>query len=347
MSKLDVLVMFDVNAALPPESDFNEDFASPEKHFETEGDVTRTLRELGHTVRTHPVFDDLGALVNRLTHSRPDLVFNLTECFHFRREHEPHLAGVLEMLRIPHTGVGAAGLSLCRDKALAKKILTYPHIKTPKFLLSPKARPLKHFGQLKFPVFVKPLDTESSQGIAQAALAPDASSALERVMFVHQSVGSDAMVEEYVDGRELYCGVIGDERLKTLPLIELFVGENPVGAEDAPPGAPRFFTYKAKWDEAYRKKWNIHSGAPQDLDPKLERRCAEVARKACRMLRVDGYARVDMRLTANGDVYVIEVNPNPGLAESDEFAKAAIRSGMTYADLISRIVDLGMSAKRS
>jgi D-alanine-D-alanine ligase len=347
VSRLDVLVMFDVNRALPPEADFTEDFASPDKAFETEGDVTRALKELGHTVRTHPVFDDLGALVNRLSSHRPDLVFNLSECFHFKREHEPHLAGVLEMLNIPHTGVGAVGLALCRDKALAKKILTYHHIKTPRFVLSPRARPLKRLGPLKYPVFVKPLDTESSQGIAQAALAPDAGSALDRVAFVHQSVGADALVEEYVDGRELYCGVIGDERLRTLPLIELLVGEAPVGAEDAPPGAPRFFTYKAKWDEAYRKKWNIGSGPPRDLDPKLERRCADVARKACRVLRVDGYARVDMRLTAAGEVYVIEVNPNPGLAEGDEFAKAALRAGMSYPELVAKLVDLALATRRA
>lgn len=342
--KLDVLVMFDSNQPLAPEYDFTEDFARADGAFETENDVCRALRELGHQVRTHPIFDDVGALVSRLTHQKPDLVFNLSECFNFNRAHEPHLAGLLEMLGVAHTGVGSEALTLCQDKALAKKILKYHHIKTPRFAQSSKARPLKGLSALRPPVFVKPVNTESSEGIAQAALAPDEKSALERIQFVHANIGSDALVEEYVDGREIYCGILGNERLEALPLVELLVGDQPVDAEDAPPGAPRFFTYKAKWDEAYRKKWNIRAGPPPDLDDALAKKVQDVARRACKVLRVRGYARVDMRLSQTGEVHVIEVNPNPGLAAGDEFAKAAARAGMDYPTLIDRILDLGLKA---
>lgn len=194
-------------------------------------------------------------------------------------------------------------------------------------------------------MFIKPVNTESSVGISQAALALDEKSALERVRFVHAHLGADALVEEYVDGREIYCGVIGGERLEALPLIELLVGDLPIDAEDAPPGAPRFFTYKAKWDEAYRKKWNIRAGPPPDLDPALAKKVQTVARRACRILRVRGYARVDLRVTQDGEVHVIEVNPNPGLASDDEFAQAALLGGTNYLTLIDRILDLGLRSR--
>jgi D-alanine-D-alanine ligase len=337
---LDVLVLFDVSRPVPPDHDFTEAFKDP--GFETEGNVCEALRALGHQVRTHPVHAELVPLVERLTQNPPQLVFNLCESFNLRREHEAHLVGVLEMLGLPYTGVGTVGLTLCHDKSLAKKVLTFHHARTPKFALSLRQRPLKALRPLRPPVFVKPLNTESSEGIALAALATDEKSALERVAFIHERLQADALVEEYIEGRELYCGVLGNERLRALPLVELLVGDGSVGAEDAAPGAPRFFTWKAKWDEAYRKKWNIRSGPPQELPAKLAHHCQEVARRACKVLRVKGYARVDMRLKPGGELYVIEVNPNPGLARGDEFAQAAARSGLSYEALIDKIVSLAM-----
>ncbi len=338
---LDVLLIVDVNRVLPPDHDyFANELSQP--GFKKEADVANALKTLGHGVRVFGLFDDLGALVAALKERPPDLVFNLCEAFRDRREYEPFVAGVLEMMGIPHTGVSATGLGVCKDKALAKKILSFHHIRTPRFVVSARRRPAKTLTGLRFPVFVKPLASESSEGIAQAALAVDDKSALERVTFVHQSIGSDALIEEYVDGRELYCGVLGKDRLTTLPLIELFVGDVPIGAEEAPAGGPRFFTYKAKWDESYRKKWSIRSGAPQTLDKALEERLLHTAKRACRALRLGGYARVDMRLTDAGEVFVIEVNPNPGIANDDEFAQAAERARMKYVTLIDRIVTLGL-----
>lgn len=343
--KLDVLMLFDLNEPTAPEYDFSEYFDEKGGSFHTEGDIFRTLKALGHQVRTHPLYDDIGSLVSRVSQQKPDLIFNLCESFRMDRSREPQVAALLELLEVNYTGVGSEALTLCQDKALAKKILTFHHIKTPRFAQSWRGRPIKSLGALRPPVFVKPVNTESSKGIALAALAQDEKSALERVQFVHTNVGADALVEEYVDGREIYCGIIGGDRLEALPLIELLVGDQPIDAEDAPPGAPRFFTYKAKWDEAYRKKWNIRAGPPPDLDAALTKKCQEVAKRACKMLRVRGYARVDLRLSQSGEVHVIEVNPNPGLAADDEFAQAAALAGMDYETLLDRILDLGLRSQ--
>ncbi|MDQ3262240.1 MAG: ATP-grasp domain-containing protein [Myxococcota bacterium] len=340
--KLRVLVLFDLTHPVPADYDFTEDLQT--EGLVTERDVVQALRELGHQPRLFGLYDDLGRLVSTLQQDPPDLVFNLSEAFRTDRRHEPHIAGLLELMKVPYTGTDPAALSLCKQKVLAKKILTYHHIKTPHFVLSPSRRPLKQIRNLRYPVFIKPSGTESSVGIAQAALAEDEKSALERVRFIHESVGSDALVEEYVDGRELYGGVLGNDRVVVLPLVELLVGDEPLGAEETPAGAPRFFTYKAKWDEAYRKKWKIGSGPARDLDPVVERRIRQSVRRAAKVLQVRGYGRVDLRLTDQGEVYIIEVNPNPGLAREDEFALAALRAGVAYPALIDRIVKLAEKA---
>jgi len=337
---LDVVVLFDLNQSVEPGYDFKEEMK--DESFETENDVTRTLKKLGHDAQPMSLFDeqDLETFLARVKKKRPELVFNLAEAFRTDRRHEAGIVALLEMLGLPFTGASASALAVCKDKALAKKILSYHRVKTPGFVVSPRARPLKRLKSLRFPVFVKPIDTEGSEGIAQAALAADEGAAIERVRFVHESLGTDALIEEFIDGRELYSGVLGNERLQSLPPIELLVGNQPVGAGSQPDGAPRFFTYKAKWDAAYRKKWNIRAGAPKDLDEDTATRIAETARKAYHALQVSGYARVDVRVTPSGEIWVIEVNPNPGLAAGDEFAKAAARGDISYESLIERIVQL-------
>ena len=333
-----VLVLFDLNHPVPLDYDYREDLK--DEAFVAQAQVLSALEELGHQAQPFTFCDELAPLVERLTREPPDVVFNLSEAFAQDARHESHVAGLLELTRIPYTGAGPTSLALCKNKALAKKILTYHHIKTPHFLVSLKQRPLKRFSSLRFPVFIKPTGTESSVGIAQAALADDEGSALQRVEFIHGSVGSDALIEEYVEGRELYGGVIGNERLEALPLNELLIGDAPLGADATPAGAPRFLTYKAKWDDAYRDKWKISSGAPRDLDDAVEKAIRERVRRACQALQITGYGRVDLRLTPNGEIHVIEVNPNPGLAQEDDFAQVAKRGGMTYPALIDRILKL-------
>ena len=341
MNAKKVLVLFDLNQRTAIDHDFKEEFK--QEAFETESDVSRALKKLGHEPRPLALFDTFAPLIEILEKDRPDVIFNLSEAYRTDRAHEPHLVGMLELLDIPYTGADPTALMLCKDKALAKKILTFHRIKTPSFTVSSRARPFKRLRHLKFPVFVKPLATEGSEGIAQAALCEDEKSAVERVKFLHDSLSTDVMVEEYIEGREIYASVIGNDRLQVLPLIELFVENKPLGHEDAADGAPRFFTYKAKWDAAYRKKWGIRSGPPKDLDEGIARKIAETARRVCHSLRIRGYGRVDLRLTAAGEIYVIEANPNPGLASSDEFAKAAARADIGYDSLVSRILQFAES----
>jgi D-alanine-D-alanine ligase len=341
-AKLKILVLFDLNQRVAAGYDWREDFKTD--GFETEADVCRALKRLGHDVEPLSLFDDIAPLLAAFAPKEgvapPDLVFNLSEAFRIERRHEPHMASLLELLGVPYTGADPTALAVCKDKALAKTILSYHHVKTPRFLVSPRNRPLKRLKPVSFPAFVKPIATEGSEGIAQAARVEDEKAALERVAFVHESVGSDALIEEFIEGRELYAGVLGNERLQSLPLVELFVGNAPIGDEAAPEGAPTFFTYRAKWDAAYRKKWGIRAGAPRDLPPAIEKRIGEIARRVYHSLRISGYGRVDLRLTPAGDIYVIEVNPNPGLAASDEFAKAAARGDLPYDVLIARILQL-------
>lgn len=346
-ARLNVLVLFDLNQRVDAGHDwFKEDFKT--EAFETENDVARALKRLGHNVVPMSIYDDLVPLLQRLAvenPERPDMVFNLTEAFHLDRRHEPHVVALLDLLRVPYTGADATALAVCKDKAMAKKILSYHKIRTPSFVVSPRARPLKRLEKLDFPAFVKPLATEGSEGIANAARVENEIAALERVRFIHESIGSDALVEEFIEGRELYAGVIGNDRLQSLPLVELLVANAPLDV--APEGAPKFFTYRAKWDAAYRKKWQIKAGPPKDLPPEVEKRIGEIARRVYHSLGVKGYGRVDLRLTPEGEIYVIEVNPNPGLAQSDEFAKAAARADIPYDSLIARIVQLGEDRARA
>ena len=331
-----VLVLFDLNQRVAPDYDWKEDFK--QGNFETESDVSKALKRLGHEPKLLSLFDTLEPLLETIEKDRPDVVFNLSETFRTDRSHEPHLVGLLELLRVPYTGADPTALTLCKDKALAKKILSFHRIRTPQFHVSARARPARRLTGLRFPVFVKPMSSEGSEGIAQAALCDDDRSALERVAFLHERMASDVLVEEYVEGREIYAGVLGRDRLQVLPLVELFVEGKPIGDDSAAESAPRFFTWKAKWDEAYRKKWRIRSGAPAPFANGIEKKIAEVARRASRVLRIRGYGRVDMRLTPAGEIYVIEVNPNPALAHDDEFAKAAARADIAYDQLIGRIL---------
>ena len=341
-ARLKILVVFDLNQRVEEGYDFfKEDFKT--EGFETENDVCRALKRLGHDVAPLSLFDDLTPLLAHFragVESPPDLIFNLSEAFRVDRRHEPHIAALLELLKVPYTGADSTALALCKDKALAKKILSYHHIKTPRFLVSPRSRPLKRLRHVGFPAFVKPLATEGSEGIAQAARVEDEKAALERAKFIHESVGTDALIEEFIEGRELYAAVVGNDRLQSLPPMELFVGNAPLGDADTPEGAPKFFTYRAKWDAAYRKKWGIRAAVPKDLPADIEKRLGEIARRVYHSLGVKGYGRVDLRVTPAGEIYVIEVNPNPGLAQSDEFAKAAARAEIPYDSLIARIVQL-------
>src|ERR1700674_2454194 len=289
-----ILVLFDV--ARPAESDEVFTVRSlKDEDKPTEADVLRCLQRLGHEVETLAVFDNVTTIVEKLKACAPDIVFNLTESFHHDRSHEPNIPALLELMKVRYTGAGPEGLLLCKDKALAKKVLAYHRVRLPRFVVSHQARPVRGLQRFKYPAFVKPVGEESSDGIAKASFVRTAEEAMERVRFIHQKFECDVLIEEYIDGRELYLSVLGNRRLTVFPPREIFF-------EQMPEDVPKFATYHAKWNEKYRDKWGIKNGPAKELPEGVEKHLAELARKVYRLLRIRGFGRIDVRLTPQGDV---------------------------------------------
>ncbi len=328
-----ILVLFDMHRPIGPDETFSVQSLRSEEEKPTEADVLACLRTLGHDVETLAVYDTVKAVFDKIDAFKPDVVFNLCETFFSDRANEPNIPALLELMKVPYTGAGPDALMLCKDKALAKKLLSFHHIRVARFLVSPRERPLKRLPRFAFPAFVKPIGEEASDGIALASLAKNEQEALDRVQFLHERFESDALVEEYVDGRELYLGVLGNKRLTVFPPRELFFEHE--STEDA----PRFATAKAKWDDAYRKKWKIRNGPAGPLAAGLERKLAELARRVYRILNIRGLGRIDIRISTQGEVVVIEANPNPSLAKEDDFAQAAAQVGIGYEALIQKILE--------
>jgi D-alanine-D-alanine ligase len=235
-------------------------------------------------------------------------------------------------MKVRYTGAGPEGLLLCKDKALAKKVLAYHRVRLPRFVVSHHARPVRGLQRFKYPAFIKPVGEESSDGIAKASFVRTAEEAMERVRYIHQKFECDVLIEEYIEGRELYLSVLGNRRLTVFPPREIFF-------EQVPEDVPKFATFHAKWNEKYRDKWGIKNGPAKELPPGVEEHLKQLARKVYRVLKIEGFGRVDVRLTPQGDVFVIEANPNPSLAQDEDFAQAALAGGMPYDALITEILN--------
>jgi D-alanine-D-alanine ligase len=338
-----ILVLFDVHRPIGPDETFSVRSLRTEEEKPTEADVLACLRKLGHDVETLAVYDAIKAVFDKVEAFKPDVVFNLCETFFSDRAHEPNVPALLELMKVPYTGAGPDALMLCKDKALAKKLLAFHRIRVARFVVSARERPLRRLGRFSYPAFVKPIGEEASDGIARASLARNEDEAIERARFLHERFESDALIEEYIDGRELYIGVLGNKRLTVFPPREIFFGQ-PAASGDAKEHAPaddgpRFATAKAKWDDSYRKKWKIRNGAAGPLPAGVERKLGELARRVYRILHIRGLGRIDARLTAEGEVVVIEANPNPSLAKEDDFAQAAAQVGIGYEALIQKILE--------
>jgi D-alanine-D-alanine ligase len=327
-----VLVLFDVARPGTAGETFSPRVLEEEEDKQTEADVLSCLEKLGHQVETLAVFDDVVSIVEKLKEFMPDVVFNLTESFHSNRAHEPNIPALLELMRARYTGAKPDGLILCKDKALAKKVLLYHRLRVPHFVISPESRPLKRLRRFVFPAFVKPVSEESSDGIAKASFAKSEEEALERARFIHEKFQCDALIEEYIEGRELYVSVMGNSKLTVFPPREIFF-------EQMPEDEPKFATFKAKWDDTYRKKWGIKNGPARELPPGLQDKLTRLARKVYRVLKIRGLGRIDVRLTAGGEIVIIEANPNPSLAREEDFAQSAAAAGVDYEQLIQKILD--------
>ena len=333
MRRLRALVV--VHASLVPPESLEGHSDKEIEEWRTEYDVTSSLRKLGHDVRCVGVLDSLTELRTAIADWEPDIVFNLLEEFDGIVTYDQHVVEFLELMRQPYTGCNPRGLLLSRDKTLAKQLLAFHRIATPQFTVFRRGARVHVPRKLRFPLFVKSTVEDASLGIAQASVVEDAARLKERIEFVHEQVKSDALVEEYIEGRELYVGVLGNERLTRLPVWEMVFGSMP----DSLAGIA---TRKVKWDKRYQAKYGITTHAAEDLPPQVLALLDRLSRRIYRALGMSGYARMDFRVTEQGQVYVLEANANPNLETAEDFAESARASGLPYAQLLERLMDLGL-----
>jgi D-alanine-D-alanine ligase len=317
---------------VPPEDTTGIDVLEAE--WKMEYDVIETLREIGHDVRVLGIHDDLSGIRLAVRDFNPQIVFNLMEAFAGVTTFDQNVVSYLELLRLPYTGCNPRGLILARDKALSKKLLAYHRLPVPEFTVVRRGRHAVLSKRLRFPLIVKSLFFEASTGISQASVVENAEQLARRVAFVHESLGTAAIVEQFIDGRELYVGVIGNERLDVLPVWEMSFAH-------MPDNRWRIATERVKWSTQYQKRHGIMTNAAA-LDPDAAPRIQRIARRAYRALDLNGYARIDLRLDESGHAFVLEANPNPNLAFGEDFAESAEVHGISYEKLLDRLLALGL-----
>jgi D-alanine-D-alanine ligase len=335
--KLKVLALFDAIAPTTIDQDLSAELVTDD--WKTERDVLAALREHGHTAEYLAIFDNLDLIEQKLQQFEPDIIFNLADQFKNNRAFDQNIVSFLAMRGVPFTGCGSTGLTLCKHKAVSKKILGYHRIHTPAFVTIARGKRIARPKHLKFPILIKPLKEEASLGISQASFVENDDQFRERVQFIHEKFDNDVIAEEYIEGRELYVSVIGNHRLDVFPIRELVFRE-------VPPDEPKIATYKAKWDEDYRKRWGLENRHAENIDPAVITTIQQTCRRIYHLLTIDGYARLDLRLTADNKVYFIEANPNPTLAADEDFAQSALKANLTYPQLIDRITRLGLKTVR-
>jgi D-alanine-D-alanine ligase len=319
---------------VPPE-DIGNDRQFHDEPWRTEQYVLSALKKLGHEAKILGVRYDLGVIRSGVEEFQPDIIFNLLEEFHDQPLYDQNVVSYLELIPVPYTGCNPRGMVLARDKALTRKVLSYHRIPGPDFAVFTRGRKVQRPKKLGLPLFVKSQIEEASLGISQASVVYTDAELQERVRVMHERYRTDVIVEEYIEGRELYVGIIGDERLTVLPIWELVF-------ERMPDDTPHIATRKVKWDPEYQKRHGIISREAQGLSPELQQRIQTVCKRTYRTLGLSGYARIDLRLKETDEVYVIEANPNPEIAFMEDFADSAIACGLTYEELIQRIVTLGL-----
>jgi D-alanine-D-alanine ligase len=305
-----------------------------EADWKMEYDVIETLREIGHEVRVHGTHDDLAGIRNSVEEFKPQIVFNLMEAFADVTTFDQNVVSYLELLRLPYTGCNPRGLILARDKALSKKLLAYHRVPVPDFTVVRYGRKPQLSKKMRFPLIVKSLFFEASAGISQASVVENADQLARRVHFIHENLGTAAIVEQFIDGRELYVGVIGNERLETLPVWEM-------SFDKMPENRWRIATERVKWSTQYQKRHGIMTERAE-LEEPLRDRIQNMARRSYRALDLNGYARIDFRLDEEGRPWVLEANPNPNLAYGEDFAESAETHGISYERLLDRILTLGL-----
>ncbi len=304
--------------------------------WRAEYDVVTSLRALGHEVMTLGVQAELEPIDRAVAEIKPHVVFNLLEEFQSNALYDQNIVAYLELLGVPYTGCNPRGLVISRDKALSKKLLAFHRITVPEFAVFPIGRKPRRPAELPFPLIVKSLTEHASFGIARASLVRDDDELEARVTFIHERIGTDAIAEQFIDGRELYVSVVGNARLQTFPTWELVIDD--AGHE------PLIATAHVKHDLDYQQRRGVRIRRAENIPPESQAQLECVSKRIYRILELTGYARIDFRLTPAGEVYFLDANPNPDICEQEEFASAARAAGIAYPALIQRIANLGMRA---
>ena len=331
MKKLRILALVH-DHLVPPDDTTGIDVRDAE--WKMEYDVIETLKEMGQSVRVLGLHDELGSIRPTAGLFKPHIVFNLMEAFAGVTTFDQNVVSYLELLRLPYTGCNPRGLILARDKALSKKLLAYHRIPVPEFTVVRPGRKVALKKKQTFPLIVKSLFFEASAGISQASVVENADQLARRVTFIHDKLGTAAIVEQFIDGRELYVGVVGNERLDVFPAWEM-------SFDKMPENRWKIATERVKWSTQYQKKHGIMTDKAR-LEPGLTDRIQRIAKRAYRALDLSGYARIDFRMDDDDRMYVLEANPNPNLAYGEDFAESAEVSGMSYERLLERLITLGL-----
>ncbi len=329
-----IAVVFDSLVAGLEHPDFQEqvDAEVPEAEYE----VAEALIAKGHEVFLIGFHDNLRHLLDRLESFDPELVFNASESFMGKARYDYGVTALLEMKGYRYTGSPPEALLLARDKATSKKILTYHSVNVPAFAVYPPGEEVEPPEGIEYPLIVKPTHEDASVGISQGSVVSDLDSLRERVAFIHRNLDQPAIAEELIDGRELYVGIVGNRKLQILPTIEITF-------DNVQEPEKRIATYSAKWDLEYRQRWGIKNIFARRISESTLEEIHRSAELAYRALELRDYGRIDMRLTRDQRVYVLEVNPNPYIAFGEDMANAAERAGLDYYEFIERIVREAMS----
>ena len=326
-----VLVLFDVGEPAGLDVDYTEDLKSPT--WKTERHVLNALRSLGYPFAVLGVHDNTALIREMIKRFQPEVIFNMVEQFANCPSNEPRVTSYLELQGVPVTGCGSIGIALAKNKILSKKIASFHGIRVPRFMAHEPGKLVSMDEEMEFPLIVKPVHEEASYGISLKSIVHGPEELVSRVCYVHEKFKQEALVEEYIDGREIYVGIMGNERLQCLPPREMTFGKDV-------PRESRFASYSVKWDEDYRGRWGIRNRFPPSMDQQVESRLNQTCKELYRALNLKGYARMDFRLTPDNEPVFIEANPNPMLAKDEDFALSARKAGIDYPKLISKIISL-------
>jgi D-alanine-D-alanine ligase len=319
---------------VPPET--LDGLSDKEKlEVKTEFDVISTLKKMGHEVYPVGLYNQLNVIGNALLEHKPHIAFNLLEEFHGYPLYDQHVVSYLELMKQPYTGCNPRGLTLAHDKALTKMILSYHRIQVPNFAVFPINRKVRRAKRLKFPLLVKSISEEGSVGISQASVVHDDEKLAQRVEFIHRQNKTHAIAEQYIKGREIYVGLIGNQNIQTYTPWELVMEKLPEGAEN-------IATLKVKWDPTYQERVGVKTKAAE-LASEHHKILERLSKRIYRYLFLNGYARLDYRMTEEGQFYLIEANPNPQIAYNEDFADSAAHSGVPYDELMQKIITVGLN----